>query len=102
MEEAPLYGIAHITGGGLYENVPRIIPNGLCANIDASKIKIPTIMQELEKRGNITREEMFGTFNMGVGMVLVTDAEHSEKILDLLEDAYEIGEIAEDSEIKLY
>ena len=55
-------------------------------------------MLELEKRGNIDRKEMHGTFNMGVGMVLVTDAEHSEKILDLLEDAYEIGEITEGSE----
>ena len=55
-------------------------------------------MLELEKRGNSDRKEMHGTFNMGVGMVLVTDAEHSEKILDLLEDAYEIGEITEGSE----
>lgn len=103
LEEVPVCGIAHITGGGLYENVPRIIPNGLCASIDESKIKVPTVMLELEKRGNIDRKEMHGTFNMGVGMVLVTDAEHSEKILDLLEDAYEIGEITEDSEkIKLY
>ncbi|RRQ45278.1 phosphoribosylformylglycinamidine cyclo-ligase [Chryseobacterium sp. SC28] len=102
LEETPLCGIAHITGGGLYENVPRIIPEGLCATIDASKIKIPTIMLELEKRGNIDRQEMFGTFNMGVGMVLVADAEHSEKILDLLEDAYEVGEITEGREkIKL-
>lgn len=98
LEEAPLYGIAHITGGGLYENVPRIIPEGLCATIDASKIQIPTVMQELEKRGNIAREEMFGTFNMGVGMVLVTDENHVDKILDLLEDAYVVGEITEGSE----
>ena len=98
LEEAPLYGIAHITGGGLYENVPRIIPEGLCAIIDASKIQIPTVMQELEKRGNIAREEMFGTFNMGVGMVLVTDENHVDKILDLLEDAYVVGEITEGSE----
>ena len=102
LEEAPLYPIAHITGGGLYENVPRIIPEGLCATIDASKIQIPTVMQELEKRGNIAREEMFGTFNMGVGMVLVTDENHVDKILDLLEDAYVVGEITEGSEkIKL-
>ena len=98
LEEAPLYGIAHITGGGLYENVPRIIPEGLCATIDESKIKVPTVMLELEKRGNIDRKEMHGTFNMGVGMVLVTDENHVDKILHLLEDAYVVGEITEGSE----
>ena len=96
--ELKLYGIAHITGGGLIENVPRIIPNGLCAKIETSKIKIPTIMLEAEKRGNIDRMEMFGTFNMGVGMVVVVDEEHVEKVLNLIDDAYEIGEIVENSE----
>ena len=98
LEKVPVHGIAHITGGGLYENVPRIIPDGLCAKINISEIKIPSIMQELEKRGNIDRKEMFGTFNMGIGMILVTNSEYSEKIIDLLEDAYEIGEITENSE----
>ena len=102
LEEMKICGIAHITGGGLIENVPRIIPDNLCAKIDTSKIKIPTIMLELEKRGNIDRMEMYGTFNMGVGMVVIIDAKHSEKVMDLLEDAYEIGEIVEGSEkIKL-
>lgn len=55
-------------------------------------------MLELEKRGNIDRMEMFGTFNMGVGMVIVVDAKHAEKVLDLLDDAYEIGEITEGAE----
>ncbi|HCN10909.1 MAG TPA: phosphoribosylformylglycinamidine cyclo-ligase, partial [Chryseobacterium sp.] len=95
LEEMKICGIAHITGGGLIENVPRIIPDNLCAKIDTSKIKIPTIMLELEKRGNIDRMEMYGTFNMGVGMVVIIDAKHSEKVMDLLEDAYEIGEIVE-------
>ncbi len=103
LEEVKICGIAHITGGGLYENVPRIIRDGLCAKIDASKIKIPSVMLELEKRGNIARKEMFGTFNMGVGMVLVVDVEHAEKVLHLLDDAYEIGEITENqTKIKLF
>ena len=68
----------------------------------ASKIEIPSIMLELEKRGGVAREEMFGTFNMGVGMILVVDADHAEKVLHLLDDAYEIGEITEGSgKIKL-
>lgn len=98
MKEVPLHGIAHITGGGLYENIPRIIADGLCATIDASKIKVPNIMLELEKRGNIAREEMFGTFNMGVGMVVVVDEEHAHKVLELIDDAYEIGIINQASE----
>lgn len=98
LEEVEISGIAHITGGGLYENIPRIIADGLCASIDASKINIPNIMLELEKRGGVAREEMFGTFNMGVGMIVVVDAQHSEKVLHLLDDAYEIGEITEGSE----
>ena len=93
LEEVAVDGIAHITGGGLIENVPRMIPKGLGAKIDTSKIQIPSVMLELEKRGNIAREEMYGTFNMGVGMVLAVDAKHAPKVLDLLEDAYEIGEI---------
>lgn len=98
LNEVPLHGIAHITGGGLYENIPRIIADGLCATIDASKIKIPNVMLELEKRGGIAREEMFGTFNMGVGMIVVVDADHAHKVLELLDDAYEIGKIAEGNE----
>jgi len=98
LEEVKVEGIAHITGGGLYENVPRIIPEGLCASIDESKIRIPSVMLELEKRGEVAREEMYGTFNMGVGMIIVVNADHAEKILHLLDDAYEIGEITEGSE----
>jgi phosphoribosylformylglycinamidine cyclo-ligase len=93
-----LSGIAHITGGGLIENVPRIIPNGLCAAIQTEKIRIPSIMFELEKRGNVDRMEMFGTFNMGVGMVVVVDEKDAEKVLSTLKDAYEIGEITENEE----
>ena len=93
-----LSGIAHITGGGLIENVPRIIPNGLCAAIQTEKIRIPSIMLELEKRGNVDRIEMFGTFNMGVGMVVVVDEKDAEKVLSTLKDAYESGEITEKEE----
>lgn len=96
--EVEISGIAHITGGGLIENVPRIIPDGLCAKIDTSKIQIPSVMLECEKRGNIDRMEMFGTFNMGVGMVIIVDAELAEKTLATLPNAYEIGEITEGAE----
>lgn len=95
LEEIKLHGIAHITGGGIIENIPRIIPENLCANIHTSKIRIPSVMLELEKRGGIDRMEMFGTFNMGVGMVVVIDENHAGKVLDLITDSYEIGEITE-------
>lgn len=98
LKEVELKGIAHITGGGLIENVPRIIPDGLCAKIDTQKIQIPSIMLECEKRGNIDRMEMFGTFNMGVGMIVVVEEADAEKVLSLLDDAYEIGEIVENEE----
>lgn len=98
MQVVDIHGIAHITGGGLIENVPRIISEGLCASIDTSKIQIPSIMLEAEKRGNIERIEMFGTFNMGVGMVVVVDESEAAKVLETLPDAYEIGEITENSE----
>ncbi len=103
LEEVEIDGIAHITGGGLIENVPRMIPQGLGAKIDTLKIQIPSVMLELEKRGNIAREEMYGTFNMGVGMVLAVDANHAPKVLDLLDDAYEIGEIVKsENQIELF
>lgn len=101
MDVSKINGIAHITGGGLIENVPRIIPDGLCAVIDTAKIRVPKIMQELEKRGGIRREEMFGTFNMGVGMVVVLDESHSQKVLDLIDDAYEIGEVVKSADEKI-
>ncbi len=97
-ENLEISGIAHITGGGLIENVPRIIPDGFCAKIETDLIQIPEIMLELEKRGNINRIEMFGTFNMGVGMVIVVDESLAEKTLSLIEDAYLVGEIVENSE----
>ena len=97
-ENLEISGIAHITGGGLIENVPRIIPDGFCAKIETDLIQIPEIMLELEKRGNINRIEMFGTFNMGGGMVIVVDESLAEKTLSLIEDAYLVGEIVENSE----
>ena len=98
MNVLEISGIAHITGGGIIENIPRIIPENLCAKIDTSTIKIPSVMLECEKRGGIERMEMFGTFNMGVGMVVVVDESLAEKVLETLGDAYLIGEIVEGTE----
>lgn len=97
LEKYPLYGIAHITGGGIIENLPRIIPNGLCANISVSSIHVPSIMKELQKRGKISNDEMFGTFNMGVGMCIIVDEENSLPILNLIEGSSIIGNITNNS-----
>lgn len=91
-------GIAHITGGGLIENVPRIINDGLTAVIEKAKINVPTVMQELAKRGNIAEDEMFGTFNMGVGMVVIVDQTDAEKVLNIIDGSAVIGEIQEGSD----
>ncbi len=91
-------GIAHITGGGLIENVPRIINDSLTAVIEKSKINVPTVMQELAKRGNIAEDEMFGTFNMGVGMVVIVDQADAENVVNIIDGSAVIGEIQEGSD----
>lgn len=102
MEKVELNGIAHITGGGLIENVPRILPKGLGVEVEKSKIRVPEVMQELQKRANIEEDEMFGTFNMGVGMVVVVKPELQDATISALrglgEDAYVIGEVKESKE----
>lgn len=94
-------GLAHITGGGLYENVPRIIPDGLCASIDTALIPALPIFELLGSLG-IAREEMFGTFNMGVGLVLVVNSADAAAIIEQLqangEAAFILGEITSASE----
>lgn len=98
-KEVEVNGIAHITGGGLIENVPRILPKGLGVEIEKTTIKVPEIMKEIQRRAGIEENEMFGTFNMGVGMVVVVDAQDKDKALEALqnagEDAYVIGGVVE-------
>lgn len=90
-------GISHITGGGFYENIPRSIPNGLCAKVDRNSIKILPIFDLISKTGNISERDMFNTFNMGVGMSIVVSPDDVDEALSILkdqgEDAYVIGEI---------
>lgn len=98
-------GLAHITGGGLIENVPRILPKGLQANIKKEDVRVLPIYDYLESKG-VKRDEMWGTFNMGVGMAVVADPSEKEGIIatlkDLGIDAYELGFISKgDQEICL-
>ena len=106
IDEVPVKGISHITGGGFYENIPRSIPDGLCAKIDKASVKVLPIFDLIAKTGGITERDMFNTFNMGVGMSIVVKSEDAEKALQILKDAgeepYIIGEIVKgESKIEL-
>lgn len=97
LKEFKVNGMAHITGGGLFENLPRCMNKNLSPVVFKNKIKILDIFKILMERGKISEEEMFGTFNMGIGFTLVVNENDSEKIIkkltELGENAYEIGYI---------
>ena len=102
LEKVNVKGISHITGGGFYENIPRSIPEGLCARIEKSAIKILPIFDLIAKVGNIPERDMFNTYNMGVGMSIVVpkgEVDTAQEILKAYgEDAYVIGQIVEGEE----
>lgn len=97
VNEASVSGISHITGGGFYENIPRVIPDGLCARIDRNAIRVPAIFKLLQQKGEISNHDMFNTYNMGIGMSVIVSRQSAEAALDIFkahgEDAYVIGEI---------
>lgn len=97
LKKVEVKGISHITGGGFYENIPRSIPDGLCAEIDKSAVRVLPIFKLIAKTGGISERDMFNTFNMGVGMSIVVSAEDAPLALEILraqgEDAYTIGRI---------
>lgn len=99
IEEFDIKGIAHITGGGFIENIPRIIPQGLAAKIDTENYEIPKLFKALQEIAGISDEKMFNTFNMGTGMVLAVDANIADAVTarlnELGEQAYRLGEIVE-------
>ena len=102
LEKVNVKGISHITGGGFYENIPRSIPDGLCAKIDKASVKVLPIFDLIAKTGNIPERDKFNTYNMGVGMSIVVPAAEVETALEILrahgEDAYVIGQIVENEE----
>ena len=102
LQKVDVKGISHITGGGFYENIPRSIPEGLCAKIDRSAVRVLPIFDLIAKTGNIPERDMFNTFNMGVGMSVVVPAAQAKEALEILvangEDAYVIGSIVRGSE----
>ena len=102
MKKVNIKGISHITGGGFYENIPRSIPDGLCADIEKSAVRVLPIFDLIAKTGNIPERDMFNTFNMGVGMSAIASKEEAAAALEVFracgEDAYVIGSIVEGEE----
>ncbi|NLW22710.1 MAG: phosphoribosylformylglycinamidine cyclo-ligase [Tissierellia bacterium] len=102
IEKYDIKRIVHITGGGFYENIPRIVPHGLKAHIDTSKINRPVIFDLLQEWGNISKDEMYSTFNMGIGLVLIVDKDEVDDIIADLEEGKEefvvLGEIQKGEE----
>ncbi len=86
-----LRGIAHITGGGLPGNVPRMLPAGLCAQIDAASWEPPPLFAHIQRAGGIEDGEMFRTFNMGIGMVLVASPPDAAAVLEAAPDSWRCG-----------
>ncbi len=97
IKQIPVHALAHITGGGLTENLPRVIPDGLSARIDLKAWQFPAIFDWLQSNGNVSQADMLITFNCGVGMVVCVAAEDESATLTLLaelgETAFVMGEI---------
>lgn len=100
LEKIEINGLSHITGGGFYENIPRMIPEGLCAKIDVRNIPLPKIFSLLEKWGELDKKDMYETFNMGVGLVFAADKNDIEKVKEIIDEdeLLDLGEVIENDE----
>lgn len=101
IEKFDIHGMVHVTGGGYYENIPRALPENMGAEIDATSWPVPPIFKLLKEWGNVDWHEMYRTFNMGIGMIIIASADEAEKIkADLQsrnEAVYEIGKVTQGS-----
>lgn len=99
MKQVKVRGISHITGGGFYENMPRMLNEKVALNIDKDSYEVPAIFKLIAKEGNIPQRDMYNTFNMGIGMAIIVSKEDEKKALEILkqagEKAYRIGEVIE-------
>ncbi|CAG7600173.1 phosphoribosylformylglycinamidine cyclo-ligase [Candidatus Vallotia tarda] len=89
MEQLPIKGIAHITGGGLIRNMPRVLPEGLCAKLERCAWPLPRLFAWLQQLGGITDEEMHHVFNCGIGMVVIVAAKHAQIAVNSLSESGE-------------
>ena len=92
-----IHGLVHVTGGGFYDNIPRALPDGLGATIDADSWRIPTIFKLLQEWGNVECREMFRTFNCGIGMILIVDAEIADSLT-----GYKIGRVVKGNGVEIF
>ncbi|MEA1975472.1 MAG: phosphoribosylformylglycinamidine cyclo-ligase [Bacillota bacterium] len=86
-------GMVHVTGGGFYENIPRILPDGLSVEIEKDSWEIPNVFKYMQQNGNVETREMFTTFNMGIGMILVINESDYSIVKDELKDCKKIGKV---------
>ncbi|WJV55134.1 phosphoribosylformylglycinamidine cyclo-ligase [Pectobacteriaceae bacterium CE90] len=97
IEKSDVHAISHLTGGGFWENIPRVLPQGMQATIDESSWQWPAVFNWLQQAGNVSRHEMYRTFNCGVGMIIVLPAAQADNAITLLnndgETAWKIGVI---------
>jgi phosphoribosylformylglycinamidine cyclo-ligase len=105
LKKFSIKGIAHITGGGFIENIPRMLPEGLGAQLSEEKWEVPAVFKLMEKIGDLDRTEMYNIFNMGTGMVLAVDEKDAESVIaffnEIGEKAYEIGTVSEQEGINI-
>ena len=101
LENVKIAGISHITGGGFIENLPRALKKGLGMKIYRDSYEVPEIFKFIEEEGQIDHDEMYQVFNMGVGLAVIVDDADKEKVLDLIDDAFILGEVTDQEGIVL-
>ena len=105
IKKFPVHGIAHMTGGAYYEKLTKVLPQGKCFLVDRTAWPRPNLFHKIQKQGKINDSEMFRTFNMGIGMVLILPSDAAAKVRSYLsrlgERSYEIGEVIRDSKQKI-
>src|SRR5690606_15807592 len=103
IEQVNVKGMAHITGGGFIENIPRVLPEGVNVDVEYGSWPILPIFELMQQKGNISNRDMFTTFNMGIGLVVIVPAEQADEALrlanELGEQAYRIGTVTEGNRI---
>ena len=99
LEQVKAKGISHVTGGGFYENLPRMLKEGTAVEINKTSYEVPAIFKLIQEKGNISEQDMYGTFNMGIGMAVIVAKEDADKAIQILEQQGEkaclLGEIIE-------
>lgn len=99
INEVEVHALAHITGGGFWENIPRVLPDNLCAAVKKDSWQLPEVFKFLMDKGNVTEHEMFRTFNCGVGMIAVVPQQYADKAIEILnaqgERAWLLGSVVE-------